>query len=99
MSEIECQKECQIECQKECQIECQNECQIRMLDRIVRVCYKYLCQTSIYIFAMVGITQRKVFNLRHNPTHECCGVEYMWVCFKATASNENFIVACRNEKT
>ena len=53
---------------------------------------------DLYIFAMVGTTQRKVFNLRHNPTHECCGVEYMWVCFKATASNENFIVACRNEK-
>ena len=40
----------------ECQIECQKECQIRMLDRIVRVCYKYLCQhISIYLPA-VGIT-------------------------------------------
>ena len=51
-----------------CQIQCQIECQIRMLDSIVRVCYKYFI--SVYISISIhllwwGSLEEKSFTV-HN---------------------------------
>ena len=58
----------------ECQIECQKECQIRMLDRIVRVCYKYLALRATTAACAEGPSRLQ--------TYACSGIVYLVVVQK-----------------